>query len=139
MKLTTVSIDLETTNQHGFVNVPNTLVAGKSYYLEETNPPKGYEKSGPWIIEVNDTGAKFYTVTNTNGVISYKSKPTDVNESKGWISYTVSDQKTYTLPSTGGIGTKKYYLLGTLVSMLGVIYIVMKLGKGGLFGKEDHS
>lgn len=139
MELTSSSKTLTTTLKHGFVSVDNLLVAGKSYYLEETNPPKGYEKSGPWIIEVNDTGAKFYTVTNTNGVISYKSKPTDVNESKGWISYTVSDQKTYTLPSTGGIGTKKYYLLGTLLSMLGVIYIVMKLGKGGLFRKEDHS
>lgn len=47
--------------------------------------------------------------------------------------------KKYTLPSTGGTGTMKYYLLGTLLSMLGVIYIVMKLGKGGLFRKEDHS
>lgn len=133
---------LKTTSKNGFVYRKDILlVAGKRYYLEETDPPEGYEKSGPWIIEVNDEGAKFYTVKYTNGVISNKSEGTDADANKETyiITYTVSDHKKYTLPSTGGTGTMKYYLLGTLLSMLGLIYIVMKLGKGGLFGKEDHS
>ena len=137
MDLEKERITFETNNQ-GIHKGDNVLVAGKSYYLEETKAPTGYAKSGPWIIEVNDTGATFYTVTNTNGVISDK-KEDEKSTSDSLITYTVTDKKEYTLPSTGGIGTKKYYLLGTLLSMLGVIYIVMKLGKGGLFRKEDHS
>lgn len=66
-----------------------------------------------------------------------------INNETGPIENTpveIGDKKIeYTLPSTGGTGAMKYYLLGTLLSMLGVIYIVMKLGKGGLFRKEDHS
>lgn len=124
----------------------------KSYLLEESKAPDGYNKSGPWLLTIDNDGKmklKEITLTKTSdGEFTYKViKQFDnlsmINNETGPIENTpveIGDKKTeYTLPSTGGIGTKKYYLLGTLLSMLGVIYIVMKLGKGGLFRKEDHS
>lgn len=116
----------------------------KKYLLKETKAPDGYNKNGPWIITVNDQEVTIQkiSVDKDNKVTNIgdpETKPIDKTKTQLFVSETISDSKGATLPSTGGIGTKKYYLLGTLLSMLGVIYIVMKLGKGGLFGKEDHS
>ncbi len=124
----------------------------KSYLLEESKAPDGYNKSGPWLLTIDNDGKmklKEITLTKTsveNQFTYTEKKSSDLttnNEGTGAIENTpaeIGDKKIeYTLPSTGGTGTMKYYLLGTLLSMLGVIYIVMKLGKGGLFRKEDHS
>ncbi len=124
----------------------NNLSKNKSYLLTETKAPNGYDVSGPWLVIIKNNGKiefkaiKFNEDSNTNySVIGNFVKKFDVLTIDTNPASIGDKQKKYTLPSTGGMGTKKYYLLGTLLSMLGVIYIVMKLGKGGLFGKEDHS
>ena len=139
-----VTTDPVTTDNNGLATF-NNLSKGKSYLLTEETPPTGYDVAGPWLVTIKEDGAiEFKAIKFTNDKkTSYKVvgetstlnvKTIDSNPAK------IGDKKKeYTLPSTGGIGTKKYYLLGTLLSMLGVIYIVMKLGKGGLFRKEDHS
>ena len=131
----------------------NNLSKNKSYLLTETKAPDGYQTSGPWLLEITDEGhmtltklTKYEAVKGKDNTFNYV-KSTDSNDIKEQDAVKIrsepigiGDKKIeYTLPSTGGTGTMKYYLLGTLLSMLGVIYIVMKLGKGGLFGKEDHS
>lgn len=114
-----------------------------TYLLEETQAPNGYKTNGPWAVQIDGDGKT--TLTKVNAVESaenlYDLSNDSMTKNLGYTDpFEIGDKKIeYTLPSTGGIGTKKYYLLGTLLSMLGVIYIVMKLGKGGLFGKEDHS
>ena len=124
----------------------NNLSKNKSYLLTETKAPNGYDVSGPWLVIIKDDGKiefkaiKFNDNSNTNySVIGNSVKKFDVLTIDDNPASIGDKQKKYTLPSTGGIGTMKYYLLGTLLSMLGVIYILMKLGKGGLFRKEDHS
>ncbi|HIH35629.1 MAG TPA: hypothetical protein HA255_04190 [Methanosphaera sp.] len=126
------------------------LLYGNTYVLKEVQAPDGYQISGPWLLEITDEGhmtltklTEYKEVNGKENTFSYV-KSTDIKEQEAKVILNkpigIGDKKIeYTLPSTGGIGTKKYYLLGTLLSMLGVIYIVMKLGKGGLFGKEDHS
>lgn len=120
------------------------LNVNKKYLLDETEAPAGYNKNGPWIITVYDHEVTIQKVSidkdnKVTDIGDPETKSIDKTQTPLFVSETISDSKGATLPSTGGIGTKKYYLLGTLLSMLGVIYIVMKLGKGGLFGKEDHS
>lgn len=120
------------------------LNVNKKYLLDETEAPAGYNKNGPWIITVYDHEVTIQKVSidrdnKVTNIGDPETKSIDKTQTQLFVSETISDSKGATLPSTGGIGTKKYYLLGTLLSMLGVIYIVMKLGKGGLFGKEDHS
>lgn len=134
---------IQKTDQNGNASFDN-LNVGKEYLLEETKAPDGYNKNGPWIVTVNDNEVTIQKVSidKDNKVSNIGNAETEKivkNQPQLSISETISDSKGTVLPSTGGIGTKKYYLLGTLLSMLGVIYIVMKLGKGGLFGKEDHS
>ncbi len=133
------------TNDSGLATF-NNLSKNKSYLLTETKAPNGYDVSGPWLVIIKNDGKiefkaiKFNEDSNTNySVIGNSVKNFDVLTIDTNPASIGDKQKKYTLPSTGGMGTKKYYLLGTLLSMLGVIYIVMKLGKGGLFGKEDHS
>lgn len=124
----------------------NNLSKNKSYLLTETKAPNGYDVSGPWLVIIKNNGKiefkaiKFNEDSNTNySVIGSSVKNFDVLTIDTHPASIGDKQKKYTLPSTGGIGTKKYYLLGTLLSMLGVIYIVMKLGKGGTFKKKEHS
>lgn len=129
------------------------LLYGNTYVLKEVQAPDGYQISGPWLLEITDEGhmtltklTEYKEVNGKENTFNYvkSTNSNDIKEQEAKVILNkpigIGDKKIeYTLPSTGGIGTKKYYLLGTLLSMLGVIYIVMKLGKGGLFRKEDHS
>jgi len=136
--------DPVTTDSNGLAKF-NNLSKGKSYLLTEETPPTGYDVAGPWLVTIKEGGTiEFKAINFTNNEkTSYKvvggtstynvktidSKPAEIGDKK----------KEYTLPSTGGIGTKKYYLLGMLLSMLGFIYVVIKKIKGGTFKKKEHS
>lgn len=122
------------------------------YLLEESEAPNGYDKSGPWLLIIdndgkmnlkkialrntNDVNQFTYTVVNepknliinNDGIGAIENKPIEIGDKK----------KEYTLPSTGGSGTKTLYMIGTLLSILGVIYIVLKRGKGGFFRDKKN-
>ncbi|BBH25538.1 hypothetical protein SG0102_04720 [Intestinibaculum porci] len=111
------------------------LLKDKNWIYSDDNLPSQDDKGNKYVYAVKETSIKGESMSD------YKVIYMGNYIQAGTINVTNQEtgDKKYTLPSTGGIGTKKYYLLGTLLSMLGVIYILMKLGKGGLFRKEDHS
>ncbi|MBQ1334165.1 MAG: LPXTG cell wall anchor domain-containing protein, partial [Clostridia bacterium] len=82
------------------------------YMLEETGMPAGYiKKEGPYYIHINEDGSVTLDTTVAHVLIS----PESGNE------YTIENEPGSELPSTGGIGTGLYYILG----------LVMMLGAGG--------
>ena len=92
-----------------------------TYYLEETKAPTGYNKlSAPIKVEINSTlpdaagGTASYTVTYgdnapaANGVVRVENKTGT------------------TLPSTGGIGTTIFYVVGGGLMVAAIVLLVTK-------------
>ena len=108
-----------------------------TYYLYETEPPKGYMTAGPWILEIQDNKGTFYPAqVKTDGTLEktadagtsfiVTSGDTIVLEMK------ISDQSWgYKLPDTGGLGTTGYRTggLALVVCALAWKYIFTKRRK----------
>lgn len=111
------------------------LDAGK-YKLVESTVPAGYNKAADLEFEVIST----YETTSDNpqltalevkdgsgNVISGTDKTFNVTVSSGLIETDVENQSGSELPSTGGIGTKVFYLGGgAMVAVAGVLLITKK-------------
>lgn len=131
-----------TTDVNGKANFEN-LGVNKQYLLEEKKAPSGYNKNGPWIVTVNDDSVNIQKVSiddndKVTNVGDSEDKAIDKNQSQLSITETISDTKGAVLPSTGGSGTKAYYTIGTLLSMLCVVYVILKKKKGGLFKEKKN-
>ena len=112
---------------------------GATYYLYETEPPKGYMTAGPWILEIEDNKGVYYQAkknedgtlvktedAGTGTAFEVTSGDTIVLEMK------ISDQSWgYKLPDTGGLGTTGYRTggLALVVSALAWKYILTKRRK----------
>lgn len=121
----------------------NNLAYGSAYLLEETKAPEGYETNGPWAVQIDDNGKTTLTkISNSNDNVYTLSSNKDNIQTRdfGYTNpFEIGDKKTeYTLPSTGGSGTKAYYTIGMLVSMLCIVYVVLKKKKGGLFKEKKN-
>lgn len=80
-------------------------IAEGDYYLEETKAPAGYNQlTGPVEISINNLG--------TQASLS--------------ITVSVSNQAGTLLPSTGGMGTTVFYVLGTVLVLGAVVLLVTK-------------
>ena len=80
-------------------------IAEGDYYLEETKAPAGYNQlTGPVEISINNLG--------TEASLS--------------ITVSVSNQAGALLPSTGGMGTTVFYVLGFVLVMGAVVLLVTK-------------
>lgn len=91
-----------------------------TYYLEETKAPGGYNKlAGPVKVEishtVSDEGAH---MTNT-----LKQDATDVEKVE------IENKSGTELPSTGGIGTTIFYVLGSILVIGAVVLLIAKKRK----------
>ena len=85
-----------------------------TYTIHETKAPAGYMK--------NDTG---WTVTFTNGLLTnLNSEPVTGTAEKGVV-IELTNQKVYTLPSTGGNGIY-WYMIGGMVLMSTAAWILYK-------------
>lgn len=92
------------------------------YILEETFAPKGYEKGKDrkWYI----------SFTDKNGIIVYNSKGEAFRPS-GKVGdntivngiYNISNTKLYKLPNAGGSGTYIFYVVGTFITILALLFI----------------
>ena len=103
-----------------------------TYYLRETQAPSNYMTAGPWILEVGSEDATLYPATeNSDGTL--------VKSEKTGTSLTVSGTDTkvlsvivrdiswgYELPSTGGMGTTVFYVLGAVLVLGAVVLLVTK-------------
>ena len=91
-----------------------------TYYLEETKAPGGYNKlAGPVKVEIShkvtDEGAH---MTNT-----LKQGETDAVEVE---QVEIENKSGFELPSTGGIGTTIFYVLGSILVIGAVVLLIAK-------------
>ena len=88
-----------------------------TYYLEETKAPGGYNKlAGPVKVEISHTvSVEGADMTNT-----LKQDATDVAE------VGIENKSGTELPSTGGIGTTIFYVLGSILVIGAVVLLITK-------------
>lgn len=96
------------------IDAGNVVIKGldtAKYYLEETKAPNGYNKLSS-RVEVNINAANL--TANMSGTTWNSGGVHVVNESGSL------------LPSTGGIGTTIFYILGSVLVLLAVVLLVTK-------------
>jgi LPXTG-motif cell wall-anchored protein len=113
---TTIVVDSKTNNAAthviGLGGADNTT--GTNYYLVETKEPAGFNKLiAPIIVNVKDDGT--ITVSYNGTTLTSTNDAFDVVNNSGSV-----------LPSTGGIGTTIFYILGSLLVLGAGIILVTK-------------
>lgn len=99
---------------------------GTTYYLKEEKTAQGYTLLSkpiavtliPEIVSGQPTGRMRYTIDNTT---------TDFNESR-LVETTITNNKGFNLPSTGGMGTY-IFTIGGLVVMAGAVLLIISSKK----------
>ncbi len=98
------------------------LKDGETYTLKETEAPSGYNEAEDTVFTVSfdaptDTeGAKWSTVNNV----------VNLNAAGDAFEITVVNQTGGLLPSTGGIGTTIFYIVGALLVIGAAIFLISK-------------
>ena len=108
-----------TTGTDGTVEL-GTLKSG-TYYLVETTAPGGYvAEDKPIKLTVTDE-----KVTVVQGTATSSSDITDGTAGQT-ATVTVTDSAGYVLPSTGGIGTVPFYVIGGILAIGAVVALVVR-------------
>lgn len=113
------------TDENGAISIVG-LDAG-TYYLEETVAPSGYNRiTDPIMVTITPTyDGTSKILTNLSGTVEDGTATAD--KDKGEIKVQIANNKGAQLPSTGGIGTKIFYILGgTLVIGSGAALVIKK-------------
>ena len=88
-----------------------------TYYLEETKAPGGYNKlAGPVKVEIS------HAVTDANAHMTHTLKQDTTNVEK----VEIENKSGTELPSTGGIGTTIFYVLGSILVIGAVVLLIAK-------------
>ena len=88
-----------------------------TYYLEETKAPRGYNKlAGPVKVEIS------HTVSDDGASMTHTLKQDATNVAEVGI----ENQSGTELPSTGGIGTTIFYVLGSILVIGAVVLLITK-------------
>ena len=88
-----------------------------TYYLEETKAPGGYNKlAGPVKVEISHT----VTVEGAHMTHTLKQDTTSVEKVE------IENKSGTELPSTGGIGTTIFYVLGSILVIGAVVLLIAK-------------
>lgn len=97
------------------------LGAGE-YTITETKTPAGYNTIDPMTVNITFTAApdqgKEHWSTNTTNV--------NYNKDTGTFELTIENQKGAELPSTGGIGTVIFYVLGSILVIGSAIVLISR-------------
>ncbi|MBU5459317.1 isopeptide-forming domain-containing fimbrial protein [Anaerostipes sp. MSJ-23] len=99
------------------------LNAGK-YTLTETVVPKGYNKIDP--IEFTISATQDGSTTLVGGNITWSSDNHDITYSDGVFGIKVTNKSGSTLPSTGGIGTTIFYIIGGVLMLGAAVLLITK-------------
>lgn len=92
------------------------------YVLKETTVPEGFNRA-------SDTEFTVVTTVNSDGTrqsISTGNANVSANASDGTVAVTIVNNTGSTLPSTGGIGTTIFYIVGSLLVVGALVFIVSK-------------
>lgn len=125
-------VDLNDNNATVFVSESNANISIKgldadTYYLEETEAPAGYNKL------TDEKQVKIDATFENSELKTLKLNETDStgDVATGIVTLDVENKQGATLPETGGIGTKIFYILGgTLVIGSGAALVIKKrMGK----------
>ena len=88
-----------------------------TYYLEETKAPGGYNKlAGPVKVEIS------HTVTDADAHMTHTLKQDGTDVAK----VEIENKSGTELPSTGGIGTTIFYVLGSILVIGAVVLLIAK-------------
>ena len=91
-----------------------------TYYLEETKAPGGYNKlAGPVKVEIS------HTVSGTGAQMTHTLKQDTTAVEK----VEIENKSGTELPSTGGIGTTIFYVLGSILVIGAVVLLIAKKRK----------
>lgn len=96
-----------------------------TYYLKETKAPEGYNLlKNPIKLVISAT----YTGTSLNTLTIQTDDNTPINglTSSGTVSITVVNNSGAQLPSTGGVGTTVFYVLGSALVLGAVVLLVTR-------------
>ena len=120
---------LNTTEADGTIKAEG-LQEQVGYYLRETKAPDGYNKLTS-DIKIVISGFSTNDTTNVVESISYEvagkaSTATGDQAAAGEISTTVENKSGTTLPSTGGMGTTLFYILGGLMVTGAAVLLITK-------------
>lgn len=117
-----------TTNGDGQINVAG-IPAG-TYKLKETKAPDGYNILSDEIELVIDASI---TTSETTGLqvldtlgIKVDGVLGDADKDTGTVTATIANNKGATLPSTGGIGTTIFYIIGGVIVVGAVVLLVTR-------------
>lgn len=115
-----------------------------TYYLVETKAPTGYNKMTDEItIEIEAAHTVYESGTwltqdalELNGLtitMTFDGKTTDgeVNTTNGTVSVKIENNTGAALPSTGGIGTTIFYIVGGVLVVGAIILLITKKRMGG--------
>ena len=109
-----------------------------TYYLDEIVTPAGYNTiSQITIVISNDKVDAAFTKTNPNWKVTKRvgsDSPSEITATDNIYELQVINAKGSTLPTTGGIGTKLFYIIGSLLVSGSVVLLVTKKRMGA---KED--
>ena len=112
---TTIAVNSKTTNKATNISGLGGTAEGTNYYLVETKEPAGFNKlTAPIIINVKDDGT--ITVSLNGDTLESANDAFNVENLSGTV-----------LPSTGGMGTTIFYIIGTmLVIGAGVVLVTRR-------------
>lgn len=106
--------EMKSADKTGVFNIKG-LDAG-TYVLKETTVPAGYNKCADTTIVIKATHAEA-----ADGASATTTLNSDSN-----VTNTIENKQGSTLPSTGGIGTTIFYVLGSVLVLTAVVLLVTK-------------